>query len=669
MASVNAQLQSAAIEHQIEIQRYSNGVVRKIIAMLNKVDPDLVMQMQAKLERLPASSFTVDRLDKMLSSLRDLNSVAYAQIKGTLNDELKELVGYEGNYQYELFKSSLPAQVSFNRINVEQVYAAVTAQPFSGKLLSEWADSLATDKITRIRDAVRMGYVEGEPISQIVQRIRGTQALNYSDGILEITRRNAEAVVRTAIAHTANFTRDRFFDDNVDVIKGYKYTATLDSRTTPICQSRDGHVYKTGSAKPAVPAHFNCRSVYVPVVKSWQELGIDAKELPATTRASMDGQVPADTSYGDWLAGKPPEFQDRVLGKVKGLLFRKGGLTLDRFVNNKGQVLSLAQLRQQNVEAFQKAGLYGTDINDPPQTGIDATKVTWASNTAQARWHDNSFAKSPEYIQHAVAKYDGKFGSLGTNNKGAYFNQSFNLINMPPKMTPDSYRYQSTWRHEYGHFLDFNLRPTQRSLEADFVGAMTKDTDLIAYQSGMGRRTAKYGDFVKVRSDTVKGLRDRIMALDADGRKAYISLKANSLGLTESDLSSFISRETIHSTAGIDYDVRVSLLMHAIENKDAPLFIDAIKGGGGTDLYQTLQKGNISKFSDLVGSASRNRVLGYHVAGGHTNAYLKLRGNPETEVFANLTALLGTDEPVWHATVKAYYPNLSKVYEDILINE
>jgi hypothetical protein len=57
------------------------------------------------------------------------------------------------------------------------------------------------------------------------------------------------------------------------------------------------------------------------VVKSWKELGIDIAEMDASTRASMDGQVPEDTKYGDWLKRQSKARQDEVLGPVRAKLF------------------------------------------------------------------------------------------------------------------------------------------------------------------------------------------------------------------------------------------------------------------------------------------------------------------------------------------------------------
>jgi SPP1 gp7 family putative phage head morphogenesis protein len=221
--------------------------------------------------------------------------------------------------------------------------------------LTEWMQGLEAGKAAKIRDALRIGYVEGQTIDEMVRRIKGTKARQYQDGIIEITRRDAETVVRTAISHTANHTRQKFYEQNDDLVKGVKWVSTLDSRTSPVCQARDGTIYPVDSG-PRPPAHHNCRSSTTPVLKSWKELGIPLDELPTGTRASMDGQVPADTTYNQWLKGKSSAMQDDILGPTKGKLFR-AGMPVDRFVNKAGDVLTLEELRKRDAEYFRKAGI------------------------------------------------------------------------------------------------------------------------------------------------------------------------------------------------------------------------------------------------------------------------------------------------------------------------
>lgn len=368
MPSVNERLLDETIAHAVDLQLYGNGVVRRIIALLNRTDADIA----ARLADLGAlESFSAERLDSLLQSVWQLNARAYAAIGDELAAEMLRLVEHEAGYQLSLFQSAIPAQVVANvglaAVQVEQVYAAALARPFQGRLLREWAQSLEADRAARIRDAVRMGFVEQETIPQIVRRVRGTKAKGYADGIISIDRRNAEAVVRTAISHTAGFVRDRFMEANADLIKADEWCATLDTRTSEQCRIRDKKRYTPGDHKPighSIPwragpgrLHWNCRSCSAPITKSWRELGIGMDELPETDRASMDGTVPAETSFGAWIKRQSAGRQDQILGATRGALLRRGGLELDRFYTDKGRYLSLPELREREAAAFGRAGV------------------------------------------------------------------------------------------------------------------------------------------------------------------------------------------------------------------------------------------------------------------------------------------------------------------------
>ena len=357
MQTVNEKLQDANILHETRLERLKNNIVRQSIAILNKSDAALLAELTKKLETLSQESFTVQRLDALLASVRDLNAEAYAELTKTVNGELKDFVEYEAGYQYQLFKETLPFQVSLTAISAEQVYTAAVAKPFQGRLLREWYQGLETDKAIKIRDTVRTGYVNNETVSQMVTKLRGTKALNYRDGIIEINRRNAETIVRTAIGHMAGFTKNRFYEANADIIKSVEWVSTLDSRTSEPCIVRDGKLYENGTHKPIghkLPwgggpgnYHFNCRSTSVAVTKSWKELGFEIDELSDSTRASMNGQVPADLKYGDWLKKQSAEIQDEVLGVTRAKEFRAGA-TIDRFYSDKGKFYTLSELKAIN---------------------------------------------------------------------------------------------------------------------------------------------------------------------------------------------------------------------------------------------------------------------------------------------------------------------------------
>ena len=355
MPSANEKLFDESIAHQIDLLGYSNNVVKRMIRLLNATDADLMAQLTQKLDTLPTSSFTVERLELLLTSVRALNSQAYDTVSSELNSELKSLVSYESDYQQKLLTLTVPVPIA--TVTPEAVYAAAMARPFQGRLLKEWMQGLEQGKAAVIRDAVRIGYIESQATSDIVKRIRGTRALNYEDGLLKITRTNAESVVLTALAHTSNFTQQAMYKANPDVVKGVRYTATLDARTTLFCSSHDGTVYGLDKPRPAIPAHWRCRSRYVAVTKSFKELGLNIKDFSASTRASIDGQVPESLTYDAWLRKQSVARQNDVLGVTKAALFRKGELPLTRFISKQGHEYTLDELRRRDAEAFKKVGI------------------------------------------------------------------------------------------------------------------------------------------------------------------------------------------------------------------------------------------------------------------------------------------------------------------------
>src|SRR5690606_23530986 len=120
------------------------------------------------------------------------------------------------------------------------------------------------------------------------------------------------------------------------------WVSVLDSATTPLCRSQSnarrslGGEWSTGYRGPDPPAHFNCRSVLVPMLSS---------------------EIPDILNYEEWLATLPVAEQIEILGPSRHKLWSAGRLTLDRFVNDFGKSYTLDQLRERDAAAFARAGL------------------------------------------------------------------------------------------------------------------------------------------------------------------------------------------------------------------------------------------------------------------------------------------------------------------------
>lgn len=352
------ELADAIISHQVALQRYSNGQVRKIIALLNRADADMFAQLVALLSSVEPSTFQIERLEGLLASVRAINAGAYQQAGEVMAGDLREFVAYEAGFQLKMFEA-LDVGLSFTAVSPEQAYAAAMARPFQGALLKDVFNEAAPVKFKRIRDSIRMGFVEGKTIGQMVTELRGTKARGYEDGIIEIDRRHAEAIVRTAVSHTAKVAREQFYEANNDIIASLMWLSTLDGRTSEGCIIRSGKRYTVKAHKPighSIPwlggagaLHWNCRSVSLPL--------LEGQEGITGGQASETGPVDASLTYGAWLKRQSASKQDDVLGATRGALFRRGGLTIDKFTNNKGVWYSLEQLKEIEGKAFKKAGV------------------------------------------------------------------------------------------------------------------------------------------------------------------------------------------------------------------------------------------------------------------------------------------------------------------------
>jgi SPP1 gp7 family putative phage head morphogenesis protein len=329
-----------------------------MLALLNQSEARLVQTMHELDPDLVSTRFKRQRIERMLADIRDQQNQLRKDFKSTLKGETDPIAANERKFTKKQLTEAAGAAFTrgFDFVSQARVQAAATSRPFQSVHL-KWAtqgehvDELFRRRMGLVRDEIRRGFVEGATTPEIVNRIRGTRRLNFSDGILEISRRSAETMVRTAVNHTANAARQVIFEENEDLIAGVRYVAILDGRTTAICRALDGNIYPIDKG-PRPPQHPNCRSTTVEILKD--EIDSVAKG-PRGTLNVKGG--PEYNSYNDWLKTQPKPFVEDVLGKKKAKLYLDGNLPLDKFVDKKGAELTLDQLRVKESDAFKAAGL------------------------------------------------------------------------------------------------------------------------------------------------------------------------------------------------------------------------------------------------------------------------------------------------------------------------
>jgi len=290
----------------------------------------------------------------------------YRAVKSEFTKSLQDIAISEAEWQLAVFGDTIPKAFGIDLItpSPQLLKTLVKTKPFGasvkwkdGKTLDEWFTGLERRTKVGMNRAIKLGMAQGETIPQIVQRLRGTRAMGYKDGVFGVVRREATALARTAVARVSNAARMETFQANSDVIKGWQFVATLDARTTDICMAHDGKFYKLGEGgADQPPLHMQCRSTMTPITKSFEELGLKGFKNPATgrtkkfksyakgERASLDGGVPASVTYPEWLKRQPLAVQEEALGKGKAALFRRGKLPIEKFIDRKNKPLTLAQL-------------------------------------------------------------------------------------------------------------------------------------------------------------------------------------------------------------------------------------------------------------------------------------------------------------------------------------
>lgn len=339
--SVNDDLFSTMVRHQIGLNRLSAGISRDLLKVLNKYD-----------NRIKSVISNIDQdtkpraVQRAINELQKVNQAAYAEVGKALSKNMLDVAKHEVNYQDKTLATTLRrdvmGQLSVKKPSVSTLKEAVETAPINGALLNEYVKGMEEGRFRRMRDVVRREVAKGGPaVSEGVTRaIMGSSATRGADGVLGLSRRSLDQTTRTVQTGIVNQSRERYLEANDELFAGEQWVAMLETDTCVQCQSLDGTVFPVGEG-PRPPVHINCRCTMTPLVKDWEALGLE--DLGPGSRAAMNGEVPETLSYPEWLARQSKEVQDDALGPARAELFRKG-MPVDRFVDNTGRRYTLEEL-------------------------------------------------------------------------------------------------------------------------------------------------------------------------------------------------------------------------------------------------------------------------------------------------------------------------------------
>lgn len=349
MPNLSDNLAALTVERQLDLNRLIGHESSLVLTLMERMLDDV----QAKIGTKSLTDFQKARLNQLLTDVRGLVADRYEELQGDLFGDLKDLAQQEAKWVLSSTNNAVGIDLMRALAPPATLRALVDTGLFQGAPLGDWLDRQAGDTAFRFANEIRLGVAAGETNAKIVQRIGGSTRKGLV-GVVETSRRNADALVRTAVQTVSARARSTTWSENADIVKGKQQVSTLDGRTSDVCIAYAGASWDlqnkpiNGTTLPyngGTPRHWLCRSTEIPILKTFREMGLDVDEFTPSTRASMDGQVAADLSFSDFLASKGKAFQDEALGRGRAQLWRDGKITLPQLLDQRGNPLTLAQLR------------------------------------------------------------------------------------------------------------------------------------------------------------------------------------------------------------------------------------------------------------------------------------------------------------------------------------
>ena len=282
MANISTKIADALTKHGIDLMRVDASLRQKIIRMINGLEDELVKSLKKYDITAPAQlKFKNSRFEAFLQNANDDSKQVYSDIYKSMQGDLVDLAKAETIQTVNIVNRALNVELMTGRINQNVLNAMVNGALVDGAIMKDWwtkaNDQLKFDVERTLRDGVLLN----EPVPKLIQRIRGTQANGFKDGIMQAKRYQAAKIVRSSVMTVANTARGKTYEQNKDVMNGVQWLSTLDTRTSDTCKVLDGEAWdfngepignttETWLGYP--PAHPNCRSTTLPVLKSWDEL-------------------------------------------------------------------------------------------------------------------------------------------------------------------------------------------------------------------------------------------------------------------------------------------------------------------------------------------------------------------------------------------------------------
>lgn len=235
---------------------------------------------KARVRRLEALKLKIDAI------ISGLQSEVLEQVDNHITDI------YENSYYHTAFElqKGVGVGVDLAPIDVGRV-ALIKSKPWASDGLS------FSERIWGKHRLELTKYLDTELTQSIIRGEDPQKLINKISKKFNTTKRRAGNVVMTESAYFASVAQEECYKD-LDVDR-YEIVATLDTKTSKICQDMDGEVFDMNEYEPwvtAPPFHNFCRSVTAPYFEDFTE---GSKRWYRDADGNT-GYIDADMKYNEW---------------------------------------------------------------------------------------------------------------------------------------------------------------------------------------------------------------------------------------------------------------------------------------------------------------------------------------------------------------------------------
>ena len=274
--------------------KLAQEIYNKYDKVINKVAKLHKTSKQAILDKISKVILEYNVVDGVMS----INTSARVRLRKQFNKLVKEVFKAEYEGENGIIKDTLydvAQDKYYSNCYLYGIGVNYTLKPVKESTLKKIIDQKLNGKTYSNRIWSNKNKVAKQIRIEVNNFLNGKTDINSINSVIskrfDVNRNNSNRLVRTEIAKVQTQANEYWSKEHG--IKKQLFSATLDGKTSKICQSLDGKVFNyDDSNKPIPPLHPNCRSCLIDMVEGWK---------PTERLDNENKQRISYKTYKEWL--------------------------------------------------------------------------------------------------------------------------------------------------------------------------------------------------------------------------------------------------------------------------------------------------------------------------------------------------------------------------------